>query len=117
MNKRKVGEHYEDIAVKYLCENGVRIIARNYRSRFGEIDIVGYDGQYYIFIEVKFRRDPSTGDPSEAVDIRKQYRISRVADFFRINRKLKDTDNIRFDVISILGEDIVWYRNAFDYIS
>jgi putative endonuclease len=50
------------------------------------------------------------------VDIRKQARISRVSDYFRVVRKVKDTDNVRFDVIAILGNDIRWYKNAFEYI-
>lgn len=117
MNKRKVGADYEDLAVEYLADNGVRIIARNFRSRMGEIDIVGYDGEYYIFFEVKYRKDLSLGSPEEAVSPHKQYRISRTADYFRVYRKLKDTDNVRFDVISILGDEIKWYKNAFCYIS
>ena len=117
MNKRSVGTKYEDMAAHYLQRNGVKIIARNFRSRQGEIDIVGYDGEYYIFFEVKYRKDQKSGAPAEAVDVRKQYRISRVADYFRVYRKLKDTDNVRFDVISILGDEIKWYKNAFSYIS
>lgn len=116
MNKRRVGTRYEDMAVSYLCSHGIKIIARNFRSRSGEIDIVGHDGEYYIFFEVKYRKDDSSGDPIEAVDARKQYRISRVCDYFRVYRKLKDTDNVRFDVIAILGEEIRWYKNAFEYI-
>ena len=116
MNKRRVGAGYEEMAVRYLNENGVKVIERNFRSRMGEIDIVGYDGQYYIFFEVKYRKDKSSGSPAEAVNVRKQYRISRAADYFRVYRKLKDSDNVRFDVISILGNEITWYKNAFDYI-
>ncbi len=116
MNKRKTGSIYEDMAAAYLGSHGVRIISRNFRSRYGEIDIVGYDGEYYIFFEVKYRKDDSSGDPIEAVDIRKQARISRVSDYFRVVRKVKDTDNVRFDVIAILGNDIRWYKNAFEYI-
>ncbi len=116
MNKRSVGSKYEDLAVSFLNSNGVKVIARNFRSRYGEIDIVGHDGSYYIFFEVKFRKDGAAGDPASAVDYRKQYRISRVADYFRVYRKLKDTDNVRFDVIAILGNDIEWYKNAFEYV-
>lgn len=116
MNKRSVGSKYEDMAVSFLEANGVKIIERNFRSRFGEIDIVGHDGSYYIFCEVKYRKTGTAGDPAMAVDVKKQYRISRVADYFRVYRKLKDTDNVRFDVIAILGEMIEWYKNAFYYI-
>jgi putative endonuclease len=116
MNKRAVGSRYEDIAVDYLSKRGVKVITRNFRSRTGEIDIVGHDGEYYIFFEVKYRKNKDAGDPAEAVNPRKQYRISRVADYFRVYRKLKDTDNVRFDVISILGGEVKWYKNAFFYV-
>ena len=116
MNKRKIGAEYEELAAGYLRENGVKVIARNFRSRMGEIDIVGHDGEYYIFFEVKYRKDKSSGNPAEAVNAHKQYRISRVADYFRVYRKLKDSDNVRFDVVSILGNEVVWYKNAFEYV-
>lgn len=116
MNKRRVGSKYEDIAVDYLKSNGIKIIARNFRSRSGEIDIIGHDGEYYIFFEVKYRKNAAAGDPVEAVDVRKQYKISRVCDYFRVYRKLKDTDNVRFDVLAILKDKISWYKNAFEYI-
>jgi putative endonuclease len=116
MNKRSVGSKYEDMAVSFLYAQGVKVIERNFRSRYGEIDIVGHDGDYYIFFEVKYRKTGALGDPALAVDQRKQYRISRVADYFRVYRKLKDNDNVRFDVIAILGDEIKWYKNAFEYI-
>ena len=116
MNKRRIGSKYEDIAACFLKNEGVMIIDRNYRNRYGEIDIVGRKDGYFIFFEVKYRKDEAAGNPAEAVDVRKQYRISRVADHFRIYRKLKDSDNVRFDVISIMGSRIEWYKNAFDYI-
>lgn len=116
MNKRSIGTEYEDMAADFLSSQGIRIIARNFRSRSGEIDIVGHDGTYYIFFEVKYRKNASAGDPVEAVNIKKQYRISRVCDYFRVYRKLKDSDNVRFDVIAILGNEIKWYKNAFEYL-
>lgn len=116
MNKHSVGTKYENMACSYLEERGIKIIARNFRSRYGEIDIIGHDGAYYIFFEVKYRRNSSSGDPVEAVNIRKQYRISRVCDYFRVLRKLKDTARVRFDVVTILGDEIMWYKNAFEYI-
>ncbi|HCM92180.1 MAG TPA: YraN family protein [Lachnospiraceae bacterium] len=116
MNKRSVGSKYEDMAVSFLRANGVKIIGRNFRSRFGEIDIAGHDGSCYIFCEVKYRKTGAAGDPALAVDRRKQYRISRVADYFRVYRKLKDSDSVRFDVIAILDDEITWYKNAFEYI-
>ncbi|MCR5420107.1 MAG: YraN family protein [Lachnospiraceae bacterium] len=116
MNKRKVGAEHEELAVSYIKDNHIRILERNFRSRSGEIDIIGYDGEYYIFFEVKYRKSDASGNPAEAVNYKKQRVISRVADYYRICAKLSDTSNIRFDVISILGAEIEWYKNAFYYI-
>ncbi len=116
MNKRSVGSKYEEMAALYLNKMGVIVTDRNYRNHYGEIDIIGRQGGYFIFFEVKYRKDTGSGNPVEAVDLKKQYRISRVADHYRIYRKLKDTDNVRFDVVAILGDKIEWYKNAFSYI-
>ena len=81
INKRQTGTEYENFAVKYLEERGVRILERNFRNRFGEIDIIGYDGEYLVFFEVKYRRDLRKGSPIEAVSPKKCHTICRVADF------------------------------------
>ena len=55
-NTRKTGAEKEEIAARYLQEMGFHIIARNYRCRSGEIDIIGYDKEYLVFVEVKYRK-------------------------------------------------------------
>ena len=54
-NKRNIGTEYEKLAEEYLVKNGVRILEKNFRSRFGEIDLIGYDREYLVFFEVKYR--------------------------------------------------------------
>ena len=69
MNNRQTGNAYEQMAAEYLQKKGMIILDRNFRrGRNGEIDIVGRDGKYLVFVEVKYRRDGQTGDPLEAVD-------------------------------------------------
>ena len=66
-NSRSVGSRYEAVAAEYLQKEGYRILAKNFRSRFGEIDIVAEEEPYLVFVEVKYRTKQSQGDPSEAV--------------------------------------------------
>lgn len=62
MNKREIGSGYEEMAAAYLIEQGYKIVARNFSGRRGEIDIIARDGEYLVFVEVKYRRD-ETGQP------------------------------------------------------
>ncbi len=115
MNQRQVGESYENAAASYLQKNGVRIIARNFRCRQGEIDLIGWHGGYLVFFEVKYRRDDRNGNPAEAVDWKKQRKICRTAAYFLYQRKLGEGIPVRFDVVGICGERVDWYQNAFDF--
>lgn len=115
MNKREVGASYEKIAEDFLGRNGVVISERNFRSRFGEIDLIGRDGNYLVFFEVKYRKTELCGTPGQAVTYNKQRNICRVADFYRMKKRIGDFEPMRFDVISIHNNKITWYKNAFDY--
>ena len=113
MNKRQCGSEKEELAAAYLSGAGYLILEKNFRNRFGEIDIVAMEGRYLVFVEVKYRRDNRMGYPEEAVDRKKQRIICRVAEYYLIkNRKASDTP-CRFDVVSIDGNEIRLYRNAF----
>lgn len=115
-NTRNLGAEYEERAAAYLREQGYFIIERNYRVRQAEIDIVARDGSTIVFAEVKYRANLREGHPLEAVGISKQRKISRAALFYLNQHKISvDNTQIRFDVIGILGDEIVHIRNAFDY--
>jgi len=116
MNKRRVGSAYEKKAGLFLEKQGLTVVCYNFRNRYGEIDIVARDGRFVVFVEVKYRRDAGRGMPEEAVDYRKQWRICRVADYYRMIHRMGDFSPVRFDVVAICGEEIRWFRNAFDYI-
>lgn len=116
MNNRKVGAGYEEKAIAYLQKNGIKVVEHNYRIRQGEIDIIGYQEEYLVFIEVKYRSSSKAGNPAEAVDGRKQRKICRVADYYRYTHGIRDDSPIRYDVIAICGEEITWYQNAFYHI-
>lgn len=113
LNNRKKGTAYEELAAKWLETQGMKIICRNFRCRSGEIDLIGTQEHYLVFIEVKYRADTKCGEPEEAVGISKQKTICRVADFYRLTNGYTEQTSIRYDVVAICGEKITWYPNAF----
>lgn len=116
MNKRQEGCDQEALAAEWLKEQGFVIVEKNYRCSQGEIDLVARDGRYLVFIEVKYRKGPKKGHPAEAVDVRKQRRISRAAAVYCCQRKIPETQACRFDVVSILDRKIEHLKDAFAYI-
>jgi putative endonuclease len=116
INTRKKGTEYEQIAADFLRKNGVHILEQNYRNRKGEIDIIGKDGEYTVFFEVKYRKDNAKGAPAEAVNFYKQKIICSVADYYRLTHGIGEFTPMRYDVIGICGEEITWYKNAFEHI-
>lgn len=115
-NNRKIGQKYEDIAAEYLTKKGYQIVKRNYRNPYGEIDILAQKDGVWIFCEVKFRSTRHCGSPLEAVDVRKQRRISKAAFYFYAYHGYAENTPCRFDVIAIYGdESVVHIENAFEF--
>lgn len=112
MNKREKGTEYEAVAAQYLKERGYEIICLNYRCRIGEIDIIAKDGEYLVFVEVKYRRNERMGSPFEAVDFRKQQKILKVSQWYLVEQRIGDVP-IRYDVVGILDKDVKLIKNAF----
>ena len=115
INKQK-GSAGELSAYRYLRQHGYKIVARNYRKRFGEVDLIGWDGDTLAFIEVKSRTSQVRGRPEEAVHRTKQKQICRVAREYRSRNHLYDI-NYRFDIVSIEGmtgqEHVELLKGAF----
>ena len=114
MNKRKIGKEQEDRAVKYLTAQGYRVLTTNFYCNAGEIDIIAKDGDYLCFIEVKYRSNISSGYPEEAVDPRKAGRIARSALYYMNMAGYAEDTPCRFDVVSMLEDEIYIIKNAFD---
>ncbi len=114
---KRTGEKGEELAAAYLTEAGYRIIERNYRCVFGEIDIVAEEGNTLIFVEVKSRRSESYGDPQLAVGHQKQKKISKIALHYLSAKNLRHRP-ARFDVVAVKllseGCRIDLIRNAFE---
>lgn len=115
LNKRAIGTAYEKQAGEYLIQQGYEIVEYNFRCRQGEIDIIARDGEYLVFAEVKYRKNTGSGSPLEAVNVKKQQIISRVASYYCLTHGLGESTPCRFDVVAILGDEISLIRNAFEY--
>jgi putative endonuclease len=114
---QQAGKLGEDMATAELWHRGYAILARRYRTRFGEIDIVAQDGQTVVIVEVKARRTDRFGTAAESVTPWKQRRLAAMAlDYLSWVGRLEDP--CRFDVVAIdgLGSDrisIHHIKNAF----
>ena len=120
MNTKKIGDYGEDYAAKYLSKHGYRLVKRNYKTKFCEIDIIAYDGECLCFIEVKTRNREDYGLACEAVDYRKRRKIIKGALFYTSVNNINAT--IRFDVVEVYinngqlfsTKKINIIKNAFD---
>jgi putative endonuclease len=94
-----LGSEGEELAVKYLQKKGYNIIARNYKTPIGEIDIVAKDGDTLVFVEVKTRANNAFGYPFEAVHRTKRRKMKNLALLY-LKKQRKELP-ARFDVVSI----------------
>ncbi len=115
MNQVETGRKYEEKAAAFLQEQGVKLLFRNYRCRQGEVDLIGIHENCLVFIEVKYRKDKRQGMPEEAVGVKKQMKICRTSDYFRICHRKYAMMQVRYDVVAIMADTIKWYQNAFYY--
>ncbi len=97
---KSLGERGERLAAKYLRGLGYKILARQFKSRFGELDIIALDGDTVVLVEVKTRSSDSAGQPVEAVTAAKQAQLTRLALAFLKQHHLLES-RARFDVVAI----------------
>ena len=117
--KKETGDAGESACVKYLKRRGCKILARNYRKPYGEIDVIALDKGVLCFVEVKTRRVGSMTQPYEAVTLQKQQRLIRAAQIYLAESK---TDRpCRFDVCEVIvcpdtlkPADVNYIENAFE---
>lgn len=111
------GRDAEAQAARYLEARGLSIVARNYRSRGGEIDLIARDGESLVFVEVRARRSSAFGTPAETVGARKRARVAAAAAHYLMTAAGTRPPPCRFDVISISGAQgearVEWLRDAF----
>jgi putative endonuclease len=117
-----LGPAGERVAARFLQQLGYRILARGHWQRLGEIDLIALDGSCIVFVEVKTWRSDAVADPSEAVDVRKQEKLTRAALVYLKQRGLLEQP-ARFDVVSIVWPVTVHsqprirhFKNAFEAV-
>ena len=112
MNTRIAGRFGEDAAIEFLKQHNYTVLDRNFNCRFGEIDVVAWDGEYVVFIEVKSRKDTAFGLPCQAVDWHKQQTIIKCAEYWLYKKKRVGIP-VRFDVVEILAGKVNHIVDAF----
>ena len=116
-NTRERGLWAEGLAEDHLRAQGLQPITRNFRCRFGEIDLIMRDSDILVFVEVRYRRSTNFGDGADSVDVRKQRRLLRTAEYYM--QRIDGTEDVvcRFDIVSITttssGNQTQWITNAF----
>ncbi len=116
MDNQILGKQGEAFACDYAVTLGMRVMARNFRGRRGEIDLIMRDGDTVVFVEVKTRTGSRYGTPAEAVDYFKRKKISATAREYAAKNRLYE-QNFRFDVAEVYrdqnGFTIHYIKNAF----
>lgn len=110
-DKKKLGAEGEKLAVRYLKKSGYKILKRNYKNPFGEIDIIAEKQGAVAFIEVKTRLSDLYGAPSEAVNEARKQRYISGAKYYFCNREINCV--VRFDIIEIYRGQLNHIENAF----
>ncbi|MGF1546331.1 MAG: YraN family protein [Thiotrichales bacterium] len=110
---RQRGDAAEKTALSHLRAAGLDLIETNFRSRFGEIDLIMRDGDSLVFVEVRYRKHSTFGGSAASVNRTKQQRLTRTGLIYLQARRISTP--CRFDVVAI-GPDgqLDWLRNAFD---
>ncbi len=119
IDRKQRGQAAEDAAARYLQSRGYRILVRNWRTRYGELDMIAEDRAALVFVEVrsKFADDPTT--PQETITLAKQRQVSRAAVAYVSQHNIQDRD-CRFDVVEVfLNRDgkpvrVNLIQNAFE---
>lgn len=103
-DKQEIGRLGEEEAARLLKKHGYRVVEKNYRCRYGEIDIIAKDGETLAFVEVKTRGSDLFGTPKCGVDAKKQRHMISASSVY-LNEKGLDDADVRFDVVSIMIKD------------
>ena len=117
---RRLGGWGEELAARFLEERGWQILARNWRCRYGEVDLIASDGRYLAFVEVKLRNSDRYGQPMEAVTAAKQRRLLTAAQLYLAEHPTALQP--RFDVAQVFAPGgmelglarIEYVENAFE---
>ena len=115
LTSKETGDAWEATARDWLERKGLRFIAANVRERGGEIDLIMREGKTTVFVEVRFRRSALFGGAAASVTHSKQHKLLQTARLWlaRHNGSF-DTVDCRFDVVAFTGNDVEWFKDAFN---
>jgi putative endonuclease len=117
---RRIGDAFEDRACAHLERAGLRLLTRNFHTRYGELDLVMREGDTLVFVEVRYRRDRAFGGAGASVTRAKQDKLIRAAQGFLAAHPEHAQRPCRFDVVSFDGPRETarcdWQRNAFETV-
>ena len=111
--KKLLGRLGEKKAEKFLRKKKYKIIERNYTTKFAECDLIALYGNLLVFIEVKTRSSVAFGAPADAVDLKKQRKYVKLAEYFIMMNGEYKNYSVRFDVVEILNDSVNHIENAF----
>lgn len=113
----QTGRWAEQIAFAFLRKSGLKLLERNYRCAFGEIDLVMQDGEDVVFVEVRYRHSTRFGSAVASVDHHKQCKLRATADHYLQQHPRARNKPCRFDVLGVADHsgqpDFDWITNAF----
>ena len=110
--KKLLGRQGEDLVCNYLKKSGYKILEKNFKTTFGEADIIAKKDETIYFVEVKTRSSCLYGTPSEAVGSKKQKKYRDIANYYLKSKKLEEV-YVEFCVAEVLGDDINFISEAF----
>lgn len=111
-DKQGIGSQAEEDALQFLLQNGLNLLDRNYRCRFGEIDLIMCDGDVLVFVEVRKRKNMDFGGAAQSVSYAKRSRLIKTARHFLM--KYRQVPACRFDVIAMEGNQCQWLKNVIE---
>ena len=107
------GLEAEEEAMQWLKSHGLQLLARNYRTRLGEIDLIMRDQNEVVFVEVRLRLSKIYAPAAETIVLRKQQRIQKAAEHYLQRFHSSTLPNCRFDVMASDGKSWQWIKHAF----
>lgn len=129
VDSKKLGQQAEDLVCHYLQKQKLKLVTRNYSCRYGEIDLIMRDKASLVFIEVRYRQNPSFGSSLETINWTKQNKVIRTAEYYLLTHHLPEKTACRFDVVGVKPSalalwqivsiskldraQVEWIKNAF----
>lgn len=109
---KAAGRQAEERAATFLQQQGLKLLERNYRCRFGEIDLVMQEGDALVFVEVRLRRNPGFGGAAESITTAKREKLVKTAGHYLA--RFKRPPPCRFDAVLLEDERLEWIQGAFE---